>query len=212
MQQTKTKEQTHITRAALLNRPGWSPARVKTFLGEPDLRKKVYGSKHPLCLYEAKRIESTETTESFLSGIEKLNELKASRKKVAQEKRAKLLKSIEETEIHIEQIPLNMIRRMAVADYNDRQLERGGDFACEHNSDKDFLDRISVNFIRHHLTNYHSNLDWMHGKTGVNMAYFRLKIKIIKKIAELYPDLKYESENQIQRTTQILQTISSFNQ
>jgi hypothetical protein len=54
-----------------------------------------------------------------------------------------------------------------------------------------------VNYIRHNLTNYEDLLEELEGKVGKINAYIKLKNKILKKIAEVYPDLKDECYNQM---------------
>ena len=71
------------------------------------------------------------------------------------------------------------------------------------NSDKNFLDRICVNYLRHNCINlkeqtgdecykffisyYEDALVAIYGKTGVREAYKLLSRKIYEKIIEIYP-------------------------
>ena len=75
----------------------------------------------------------------------------------------------------------------AVDSYNDFQDIRNRDKFATINSDKDFLLRITQNFIRHNLTSYEKNLEHLFGKVGKQYAYDRLNEKIKSAIILKYP-------------------------
>ena len=64
-------------------------------------------------------------------------------------------------------------------------------------SDSVFLNRVIVNYLRHNLSNYDSKLDDIFGKVGKSEAYRIINTKIYAKIAEVYPVLKDECDNQL---------------
>jgi hypothetical protein len=65
------------------------------------------------------------------------------------------------------------------------------------NSDARFLERILVNYIRHQLTIYESELEEIYGKVGNDDGYKLLNNKIYDKISEVYPSLKNECNRQL---------------
>ena len=62
----------------------------------------------------------------------------------------------------------------------------------------DTLNRWIVNYIRHNLVEYDTNLKHLYGKTGKQSGYETFKKVILEKIAELYPKYKDECERQIE--------------
>ena len=76
-------------------------------------------------------------------------------------------------------------------------MERERDYWADKNSDKEFLDRIQVNYIRHCLTSYEEDLWSVFGETGAFEGRMRIKEEVLKKIAVLYPYLKKECKRQI---------------
>ena len=57
-------------------------------------------------------------------------------------------------------------------------------------SDKDFLHRITTNYLRHECTSYENELYKLFGKTGVNEAHDILQRRINDEIRRVYPQLK----------------------
>jgi hypothetical protein len=62
--------------------------------------------------------------------------------------------------------------------------------------DEDFLCRITVNYVRHQMTNYEDSLRKIAGKVGTKEAYLHLKSKVLDAIAEAYPELAAECVRQ----------------
>lgn len=61
----------------------------------------------------------------------------------------------------------------------------------------DFLKRITVNYIRHNLTEYDNVIEnTLRGKTGKNKLWFSFQKKIYDAIAEAYPVYAEECERQ----------------
>ena len=56
-------------------------------------------------------------------------------------------------------------------------------------SDKIFLERIEVNYIRHNLTKYDTALETMAGRIGIHEAVTKIKFMILDAISEKYPYL-----------------------
>jgi len=61
------------------------------------------------------------------------------------------------------------------------------------------LRRITVNHLRHNLSDYDRRLDDLFGKVGKSEAYIILNRKIYTSIADTYPDLAEECERQMYR-------------
>ena len=80
----------------------------------------------------------------------------------------------------------NTLFKKAVEHYNDFHFERGSSITDEiENLDKEFLNRISINMLRHEFTIYENELFELYKDKG----YIRLKNKINTAIYEKYPFL-----------------------
>ena len=62
-----------------------------------------------------------------------------------------------------------------------------------------FLERITVNYVRHRLTSYDRNLERVAGQIGVALAITAIRKRIYAAIAETYPHLAPECERQLAR-------------
>lgn len=182
-----------LTKTAVLSRPGWSQKLVTVFLGEPDQRKKLFGSNTILALYAVPRVEAAEGSAEFLDAQVELSKRKAAAKKAVATKTARLMESILAMPIAVRQLKLKRVREQAIASYNSR----GNGYAFASPADDPaFLDRITVNFIRHELTEYHRALWDAAGKTGVRQAITLIRKRIYGAIAEAYPMLASECARQ----------------
>jgi hypothetical protein len=186
-------DERYITKTTLLNRPGWTAGLVARLLAEPDKRKKVSGVRHPLALYALSRVEQAETTADFGVAPKDVAKRKAAAAKAVETKIAKLMAQIEAMPVTVQRYKLAQVRRMAIESYNERNF-----YTCAtKNDDPLFLDRITVNFIRHELTEYDTALWEVAGKTGVVLAVAEIRRRVYSVIAQAYPELKDECERQI---------------
>lgn len=69
--------------------------------------------------------------------------------------------------------------------------------------DPELLDRITVNYIRHELSQYDHGLASLWGRVGKGEAYLLLNKKIYTAISAQYPELKSECAKQMQRKQEI---------
>ena len=184
-----------LTRTALLERTGWTTTLVNRLLGEPDRRKKVFGRTVPLALYSVTRVEQAEAGADFVQAQAGIAKRKDAAAKAVATKTAKLMAAIEAMPITVEQLGLAKARRQAIDSYNRRSL---GDAFASHASDPAFLDRITVNFIRHELTEYDVALWEVAGKTGIACAVAEIRRRVYSAIAQAYPALSEECERQIE--------------
>jgi len=182
------------TKTALLQRPGWTATLVSRLLGDPDQRKKVFGYTTPLALYSIARIEQAEAGAEFAQAQAGVAKRKEAAAKAVETKIAKLMVAIEAMPISVERLSLDRVKKQAIDSYNMRN--RGESFASK-DDDPAFLDRITVNFIRHELTQYDSALWAIVGKTGISRAVVEIRRRVYSAIAQAYPDLKAECERQI---------------
>lgn len=184
-----------LTRTALLERAGWTAALVSRLLGEPDQRKKVFGRTVPLALYSVARIEQAEAGSEFAQAQASIAKRKVAAAKAVATKTAKLMAVIEAMPITVDRLSPAKVRMQAIDSYNMRS--RGDSFASNAN-DPAFLERITVNFIRHELTEYDVALWETAGKTGNAHAVAKIRCRVYSAIAQAYPALSAECERQIE--------------
>jgi hypothetical protein len=106
----------------------------------------------------------------------------------------KLLRAIDVMEIAVKTLPPDQLLDEAIADFNRRADERSD--AAGRDSDSSFLDRIQVNYVRHCLTSYDDAIRETVGKVGERAAVERLRERVYKAIAAVYPDLEQECDLQ----------------
>lgn len=135
------------------------------------------------------------------TGIDKHKARREAAKKAAEIKKAKLMVELQTWKIYIKSKPLSVVRNNAIREYNEfhQSLDWIDYFKpASLDSDREFLDRITVNHIRHQLSNYERRLEQLFGKVGVREAYPVLKVKILDAIASSYPELSGECKRQSQ--------------
>ena len=76
------------------------------------------------------------------------------------------------------------------------EMRESYDYRDASSADYATQQRWAVNYIRHELTEYDSNLYDMSGKVGCYKEYSRYKNAVLDKIAEFYPFLKDECDRQ----------------
>lgn len=188
-------DRTHLTKSALLIRAGWTATLVSRLLGEPDQRKKVFGRTVPLALYEVARIEQAEVGADFALAQASVAKRKVAAAKAVATKTANLMAAIEAMPITVERLGLADVKRQAIDSYNMRS--RSDSFASIAD-DPAFLERITVNFIRHELSEYDVALWEAAGKTGIARAVAEIRRRVYSAIAQAYPALSAECERQIE--------------
>jgi len=147
-----------------------------------------------LALYSIARIEQAEAGAEFAQAQAGVAKRKEAAAKAVETKIAKLMVAIEAMPISVERLSLDRVKKQAIDSYNMRN--RGESFASK-DDDPAFLDRITVNFIRHELTQYDSALWAIVGKTGISRAVAEIRRRVYSAIAQAYPYLKAECERQI---------------
>jgi len=85
------------------------------------------------------------------------------------------------------------VRRATIEAYNERHWD--GDGAAE-DAPAEFLERITVNFIRH---KYDRALEEVAGRVGIASAVQAIRARIYSAIGESYPALADECSRQLMR-------------
>jgi hypothetical protein len=185
-----------ISLSALLDR-GWTRAMVTRLLGEPDTRKPNprYRSAAPMRLYALERVERCESGTEFQELTKRAVTRSSASRQAAARSAAALIAQARTLEVQVDRIPLTQAQSRAIASYNSWT---DGDPAST-GSDRAFLDRITVNYIRHEATRYDASLEEVAGRTGVNQAVSVIRGVVYAAIAAAYPELAGECVSQASR-------------
>src|SRR3990167_371939 len=194
----------YITKS-ILKTKGWTDKGIDLFLQTHDKETKnpVFRTASPMKLYLKTRVEEIEQTKAFQEFQIGNEARKNGSKKSIETKKNKLLKEICDWKIHLKYKDIRDIRKNAIYSYNKFKGEMVEEFGnydftpATTDSDSVFLNRVIVNYLRHNLSNYDSKLDDIFGKVGKSEAYRIINTKIYAKIAEVYPVLKDECDNQL---------------
>lgn len=186
-----------------LRERGWTPALVRRFLGEPDklAPNPAYRSAAPMRLYAEARVLAAEGEETFRHAQAIAQARASAARKTAQRRARDLLAAVERMEVEVVAVPLVDARRRAIRNYNARLLarERWDAEPAGEDSDPAFLERITVNFIRHRLTDYDTALEEVAGRVGVEAAVAAIRRRVYEAIAAAYPELAEECRRQLAR-------------
>ena len=186
-----------FTQKELLER-GWTKKSIEMFLGSPDkVMKILYGKCY---LYNIDRVEKSEQSSEFNTWFEK-NKVKREKLKNKQLERCDKLRKenlnkVESLNIKVELLENDKLVDLAVKHYLNRN-----EFSDVNTNNKEFVDRICVNYLRHCCSSYDRQLEKIFGKVGVSQLYVIVKTKVLEEIRKNYPHLSCEVDNQILRLT-----------
>jgi hypothetical protein len=118
---------------------------------------------------------------------------------VSDTRRAKGLDKVSAVVIEVEQVDVEDARECAIWSYNERtasEAARLEDPRCQHeatvDSDPEFLDRITVNFLRYDRTSYDAVGENLFRLVGRRQAHELLYERVLGVIAADYPALAAE--------------------
>jgi hypothetical protein len=150
-------------------------------------------------LYALTRVEAAESTVEFIAAKTKAARRVNGAKAAADTKRTALMQQIERMTVKVALV--NNVTARAIKSYNawnwEKQIDRDRDFPpASFDSDPDFLQRITVNYIRHELTDYDLSILEAAKKVGADDARVAIKQKVLAAISAQYPALKLECDDQ----------------
>ena len=186
-----------------LKERGWTQGKIDLWLKEPDkiIKNPIYKTASPSKLYLISRVRQQEKNKRFQKWIEgsksKREKLSKSLKEVNANKRRELMMYINSLEIKIEKMSLKKLTKLAIEHYNDLWHSRGRfDKHATLLDDREFLNRICVNMLRHSHEHYEYEIGRMFGQVGKTDGYIILREKIENEIFKVYPKLRgMDSEN-----------------
>jgi hypothetical protein len=194
---------THLNKTQLTNR-GWTSALIKRFLGAPDIvqKHKRLRAKWEEHLYAGSRVEEVEASAEFICELEKSEFRRERGRETAERLKRELLEKLATMEVEIVKLEESELLERAINHFNRRRWHKTDDYdvfepVASVDSDSGFLERITVNYIRHNLTSYDRLLREQAGKIGVRETGPVIKRTIFNRIAEAYPHLREECERQL---------------
>jgi hypothetical protein len=190
----KKEESPKMITLSEVKKRGWTDGLMKSFHLEPDLlaRNPVYKCASPMKLYLLSHVEELERSPEFIEAFEKMRGTreKLSVKATARmdKLRKELFEYIDGVVIKLPNLTQDKMYVKAINAYNNLWWSREEyDKVASIDSPKEFLDRISLNYLRHECTQYEKELEGLFGKVGVHEGYFRLKARVNSEIISKYP-------------------------
>ena len=150
-------------------------------------------------LYLTSRVSAVEKSEEFRAWIKQHKNIREGAQKAIETKRDKLLAYVAQITITVPLI--DHVQSLAIDSYNAWNRER--DKYASENDSAEFLERITVNFIRHEMTDYEEHLRKLFGKVGIQSGLLSLRERVFQKIGEVYPDLDEECDRQLDRQYEV---------
>ena len=193
MSLAQLKESGKFLSLGALKQRGWPDATIKKFAPEPDeVRDQPWPHRNspPMKFYLLARIKKIEQRKTWIAWQEGSAVRKKSAAKAVSTKIAALTQWLDSLVIEVPKMTDEGLTARAVEHYNALWFDT--DKRASVDDDEDFLERISVNYLRHQLSPYEEHLNQIAGKTGAHEARDRLRSLIYDAIGDAYPDLSSE--------------------
>jgi hypothetical protein len=173
-----------------LEAKGWTRSMIERFLPEPDATapNPHYRKAAEMRLFRAERVAKVERSRSFRAVMEGSGKRKEAARRATETKTEALSSEIEELEIEVQVLDRDEVTRRAILEFEEHT---GG-------AVPDQIDRLIVNYIRHHLTRYDRTLFEIRGRVGQDEAYLAISRKVFVAIEEEYPWLAEECRRQME--------------
>ena len=189
--------------ATQLKARGWTNALIRDLLGAHDQTRinPHHRNGPPMRLYEVGRIENVEGSAAWAARTEATQRRKEGAAQAVETKRTRLQAHLDAVEINLPMIGADDLLWLPCHHYNQRQFDRGNFDGWDATpvSDPAFLQRISVNFLRHAMSDYDAELVNIFGSVGVGEGYQEINRKAFAAIGAAYPILTAECQRQFGR-------------
>lgn len=186
------KDPSFIDRKTLLSRENWSKAAISKFRLQEVKSKATRRNKTVARYYHLGQVIKVEKSDEFNKFIDELQQRKNFLKNLLENKN-QLFDFIDSIKINVKKV--NNVRKLAVDAYNRRYMKEKSDYImlCH---DSPFIDRLTVNYIRHNLTSYNENLLELLRKDKSRYAYKLFLKRLYGRIKQVYPDYSLDCDNQ----------------
>ena len=178
----------YITKSDLAQR--WSLSLIDKYF--PICSQEKPNPQHkrgaPMQLYDVAKVRRIESKAEFKADMEKVLKQKIVALERAQKRRIKLIEYANGVQIRIPDFEKNYLIKTACEHYNCRN--RNDYYTASPSSDKEFLKRITINYLRHQCTQYDEELQKFYKKVGVREAHQVLQQRINDAIKQKYEWLR----------------------
>lgn len=205
----KSAKDEHISAAGLTLGRGWTKTAIEKFLDPPDKTSPNphYRSGAPMKLYLLTRVKRKEKIKAYLAWLQDSAARRVRAQATADKRRAATIAAVQAWQPKLgETMSMPDVTAAAIAHYNERQLDRSFDRGRDPGeparltSDRAFLQRIAVNYLRHEVTDYEQVLADLTTQIGKDDAYLVVRKRVLEAIGNAYPELATETARQTSRT------------
>lgn len=184
---------------------GWTKSLIKKFLPEPhDIKYFKYGCQY---FYDHLTVGKIEETEEFktlqqialrrrASGIAATEKRKQDYLDYLKNKMPVRVRRVEPDQLLIDAIDSYNSHRLARWERRNFHEDYYSEPATKHSCEA-FLERITVNYIRHNLTSYDALLSRQKGKLAKQEAIEIVQERVFRAIRDVYPEYREEIERQM---------------
>jgi hypothetical protein len=193
------KKETLIVKSKLISERQWTESLIKKYLPIPDKEcsNPHYRNGPEMKLYFIDRILKIEKGVQFQKDFENTTIRKNSAARSIITKTNNLLEYATTVVISLERIPTGKLKELAISHYETLWARRHF-YKTVSDPTPEFLNRITVNYLRHSVSCYEQKLLKIKGKTGKEKALEIIREKVYDKISECYPFLKDECLDQME--------------
>jgi hypothetical protein len=184
---------------------GWTKSLIKKFLPKPDSIKNFrYGCQY---FYGHLHVGEIEALDEFKQLQQKALRRRESGIAAAEKRKLEYLDYLKnKMPVRVQPVELDKLLLDAIESYNAHRARRwerrnwDEDFyspPATKDSDESFLQRITVNYIRHNLTRYDALLSSQKGKMAKQDAIEIVQRRVFEAIIGTYPEYRDECERQM---------------
>lgn len=186
-----------ITGKDLTRRRGWSSHTIQQFLGEPDKRevKRFPNKTFTITLFSVERVEQAEENPEWQALAE--GQYFVRRRAERTETRANAMDRVRNFDVKVRntELPRDFLVRAAVDNYNERKtMLRQRQGKTPHipvdaiTGDPATITRLTLNYLRHNLTNYDWAIKKLAVADGTPEEYLTLRSRFFDALRHHFPD------------------------
>lgn len=191
----------YISAKQLVKKRGWSRMIIRELLKTPDkIEPNTINHAGPIKLYDIDRVKNIEKSDRFSIYKKYIERRRKSVQKGKEKRKIELLNFLNNINIVIPKMDLDVLKNMAENNYlsqrsyMDSMYGLTGDIDESHD---DFVNRITVEYLRDSFSTYYRILKERFDKMDRTQAYIELNKRIFSEILRNYPELEFESRKQL---------------
>lgn len=192
-----SEKEKYLTKTALKER-GWNDELIRKLLPEPYVTKNPHYSRMQMYLWKETDVTDAEQNKEFLEHLEKrkVHQKRAAAAVRTKEEKMRVILNAAIKQIKVKEYDYEEVVEQALAAKQAWYDCTGQDDRYVRFADSRTIQRWTVNYIRHNLTDYDEFLYSAKGKTGISFAYPLYRKAVLDRISDVYPYLCEECERQ----------------